>query len=223
MRAWTHTVAGAPATVLTPRSNLPVPANGSSGPVLVRVHHASLNPGGSIMMQLAPTFLRTRPCIPELDFAGTVAHLGAAYPLAGTLKPGMRVFGSVPVGAHMRGSGSLAEFVAVAAEDVVPVPDGVELREAAGLAVAGCTALKLLDAARVQEGMKVLVNAAGGGIGSLVLQMVRGAAGPAGVVVAVCSGEKAELVRRLGADEVRCLRVQSATLVQYGLTVETRC
>lgn len=154
------------------------------------------------MMQLAPSFIRTKPCIPELDFAGTVAKLCDEYSLSGQLKVGTKVFGSIPVSDHMKGSGTLAEYVAVEAKYVYPVPKGMKLEEAAGLGVAGCTALDLFDTARVNEGMRVLVNAAGGGIGCLILQMVKKAIGSTGTVVAVCSDEKAELVRSLGADEV---------------------
>ena len=153
-------------------------------------------------MQLLPTIFRTKPCIPELDFAGTVEQLGDAYPLSGLLKPGMSVFGSIPVGDRVRGSGSLAEYVAVEPEFVVSLPAGMEMQEAAGLGVAGCTALKLIDAAVLRDGMKVLVNAAGGGIGSMVTQRAREKIGKSGKLVAVCSAEKEEMVKGLGADEV---------------------
>jgi reticulon-4-interacting protein 1, mitochondrial len=206
MRAWTHKAAGRPETVLRLTSDLALPKIQDTGRVLVRVQYAALNPGGSIMMQLLPALFRTKPCIPELDFAGTIVQLGDQYPISGKLRPGMKIFGSVPVTDHVgRGSGTLADCVAVEADYVLPIPAGMKLEEASGLGVAGCTALKLLDAVQVKEGMRILVNAAGGGIGSLVLQMVREAVGKTGYVVAVCSAEKKELVHQLGANEV-CLQ-----------------
>jgi NADPH:quinone reductase-like Zn-dependent oxidoreductase len=48
----------------------------------VRVNYASLNPGGSVMMQFCPSMLRTKPCIPELDFSGEVVEVGASVPVA---------------------------------------------------------------------------------------------------------------------------------------------
>jgi reticulon-4-interacting protein 1, mitochondrial len=206
MRAWTHLTPGKPSSVLTLRDDIPVPIlkPTSNGSVLVHISHAALNPGGSIMMQLAPSFIRTKPCIPEMDFAGTIVKVSEDYPLStGSLEVGMQVFGSVPVGEHMKGSGSLAEYVAVGADFVVPLSEAMKLAEAAGLPIAGCTALKLFDAAKPNDGMKALINAAGGGIGCSILQMIREAVGKTGKVVAVCSSEKEELVKRLGADEVR--------------------
>lgn len=76
------------------------------------------------------------------------------------------------------------------------------LVQSAGLPVSGCTALALLKAAKLEEGMRVLVNGASGGVGSLVVQMVRRAVGEGGTVVAVCSGGNAEMVRGLEAGEV---------------------
>jgi reticulon-4-interacting protein 1, mitochondrial len=205
MRAWTHLTPGEPANVLALRNDIPVPTlkPTPNGSVLVHISHTALNPGGSIMMQLAPSFIRTKPCIPEMDFAGTIVKVSEDYPLStGKVRVNMQVFGSVPVGEHMMGSGSLAEYVAVGAGFVVPLPEGMKMEEAAGLGIAGCTALKLLDAAKPTEGARILVNAAGGGIGCSILQMVRRAVGTTGRVVAMCSGEKEELVKRLGADEV---------------------
>lgn len=202
MRAWTHSQPGHPSTVLSLSYDLPIPCLTRPSQVLVRVAFASLNPGASIMTQLAPSFVRTKPCIPELDFAGALVEIGEGASLSRRLSVGMNVFGSVPVPTHMKGTGALAEFVVVDIENVVLVPEGMQVEEAAGLAVAGCTALALLDLAKPRKGMRVLVNAAGGGIGSLLLQMVKEAVGAEGMVVAVCGGDKEELVRSLGADDV---------------------
>lgn len=155
------------------------------------------------MMQLCPSFLRTKPCIPELDFAGVVTEIGGGVDKSRELKVGSPVFGSIPVPEHLKGSGALGEYVAVGADCVSRVPDGVELREAAGLPVAGCTALCLMDKAGLRLRDKVLVNGAAGGIGSLATQMVRRAVGDEGYLVAVCSGENEGFVRELGANEVR--------------------
>jgi NADPH:quinone reductase-like Zn-dependent oxidoreductase len=138
MRAWTHNVRGAPASVLK-LTELPAPvidANKSTE-VLVRISNAALNPGGSIMMHLAPFLFRHSPAIPEMDFTGTIVSSGC-----GDLEPGTEVFGSILVPRHLgTGSGALAEYVVVGKENVVRRPMGVKAEEAAGLGVAGCTAL----------------------------------------------------------------------------------
>jgi NADPH:quinone reductase-like Zn-dependent oxidoreductase len=168
------------------------------------------------MMQLCPSIFRTKPCIPELDFSGTVVSLGPSVPASRGLGKGVEVFGSVLVPAHLKGAGSLSEYVALEADGVVPMPKaategseglGKEERaeKAAGLGVNGCTALmQMMEAEKrgLKEGMRVLVNGASGGIGTMVLQLARKAVGPSGQVIAICSGKNAELARKLGADEV---------------------
>jgi NADPH:quinone reductase-like Zn-dependent oxidoreductase len=156
------------------------------------------------MISLAPSFLRKKPTVPELDFSGTVVSVG---PSVASTRPdlslGNSVFGSIHIASMMKtGYGTLAEYVAIEAERVVKVPEGMGMEEAAGLGVAGCTALELVDKAKLEEGTRVLVNGASGGIGVLVVQMVRERIGKTGVIVAVCSGANGEMVRGLGADEV---------------------
>jgi NADPH:quinone reductase-like Zn-dependent oxidoreductase len=162
------------------------------------------------MMHLAPSIFRTKPCIPELDFSGTVTSVGSAVPESRGLTPGTPVLGSILVGDHMKGSGALAEFVVVDAESVVALREGASrerMEEVAGLGVSGTTALVLVEKASLTVGDKVLVNGASGGIGSMVLQLAKEKVGRAGKVVAVCSGENAEFVRKLGADEVWILEI----------------
>lgn len=154
------------------------------------------------MMQLLPSFLHTYPSIPELDFFGTIAAVGSSVPASRGLVPGANVFGSVPVPQHLRGAGALAEYVALEAGTVALAPGKATAEEAAGLPVSGCSALALMKAAKLERGMKVLVNGASGGVGSLVVQMAKNAVGPEGKVVAMCSGTNADLVKSLGADEV---------------------
>jgi reticulon-4-interacting protein 1, mitochondrial len=170
--------------------------------ILLRVHYAALNPGGSIMMQFCPSILRTKPCIPELDVAGEVIEVGVGVPFHRDLAPGRRVIGSIPVADHLKGQGALAEYITIEAAYVVEAPRVLSLEEASGLPIAGCTALALLSKARLTKGQRVLVNGAGGGIGTLVTQMVRDAIGSDGFLVAVCSAEKQTLLRDLGATEV---------------------
>ncbi|KIX06484.1 uncharacterized protein Z518_04460 [Rhinocladiella mackenziei CBS 650.93] len=202
MRAWTHNVQGIPSKVLSLSNEVPRPALKSPTQVLVRVRYAALNPGGSIMVQLCPSILRTKPCIPEMDFAGEIVQVGDDAAATHSFKPGVEVFGSIPVPEHLNGQGALSEFVSVDAANILPAPEKVDLQEAAGLPVAGHTALTLLDSAKLGRGQKVFINGALGGIGSMVTQMIRDAIGDEGYIVATCSGEKAALLKDIGADMV---------------------
>jgi NADPH:quinone reductase-like Zn-dependent oxidoreductase len=206
MRAWTHSQAGTPSTVLRFSSDVKTPALTSPTDVLVRITHASLSPAGSIMMQFCPFIFRSKPAIPELDFTGTLIAVGADVPKDRNLAPGDAVFGSVTVRPHLNaGAGALAEYVVVAASSVMRKPESIALQEAAGLGVCGCTALMLYDRAGLKAGDSVLINGASGGIGTMVTQLARHAVGPSGRIIALCSGKNAKMVRSLGADEVRDL------------------
>ncbi|ETI20087.1 hypothetical protein G647_08121 [Cladophialophora carrionii CBS 160.54] len=98
--------------------------------------------------------------------------------------------------------GALSEYVVLDSRHVCIVAKAMEMPELAGLPIAGCTALCLAEKADLRHSQKILVSGAAGGVGSLVTQKVRNAVGEEGRVVAVCSREKEQLVRELGAEEV---------------------
>lgn len=196
--------AGPPSGVLTLSLDVKTPTLNASTDVLVRISYAGLNPGGSIMMQLCPFLLRSKPAIPELDFSGVIVAAGTDVPRSRRLLPGTPVFGSVVVTAHLKaGAGALAEYVVVDHASVVQKPANISFEEGAGLGVAGCTALLLVEKAGLNKGDQVLVNGASGGIGTMVVQMARDAVGQEGKIVAVCSGRNVDVVKGLGADDVR--------------------
>lgn len=206
MHAWMQTTAGQPHHVLKLTKDHPTPKIGAATDVLVRITHAALNPGGSIMMQLCPSILRAKPGIPELDFSGIVVAVGSDIPGSRKLAPGDHIFGSVPVGRHIKtGAGALAEYIVVAGTDVVRKPDNISFEKASGLGVAGCTALILIESAKLSKGNRVLVNGAMGGIGTMVTQLAKEAVGEGGRIIAVCRYTNADTVKRLGADEVGIL------------------
>ncbi|OAG10875.1 NAD(P)-binding protein [Paraphaeosphaeria sporulosa] len=202
MIAWTHSRRGPPDEVLT-LSTLPVPALARSNQVRVKITHCALNPGASIIMQLLPFIFRVSTAIPEMDFAGIVDAIGIEVPPERDLTIGRRVFGSIPVSQHAGTlSGALGEYVVVDHQAVVTSPEGLESHELAGLPIAGSTAIELVQAAELKRGDSVLVNGSAGGIGHLALQMCREQVGETGKVVAICSKENLDWVKRLGADEV---------------------
>jgi NADPH2:quinone reductase len=96
------------------------------------------------------------------------------------------------------GSGGYAERVAVPGAGLIPVPDELRLDDAAALLADGRTAVMLTRAAAVRPGDVVLVEAAAGGVGSLLVQVARHA--DARVVAAAGTQPKLALARELGAD-----------------------
>jgi NADPH2:quinone reductase len=131
------------------------------------------------------------PFIPGQEGAGVVTAVG---PQVKTLKVGDRV-------AWSGTSKSYAEYVAVAEEHLVPVPDSVSDEQAAAGMIQGLTAHYLVnDTYKLKPGDTALVHAAAGGVGLLLVQLLHAVG--ARVIGTVSSEEKAVLAREAGADEV---------------------
>ena len=113
---------------------------------------------------------------------------------AASVSPGYHILGE-----HVRGGA--AEYVAVPAENLAPMPEGLDFPQAAAPLLAGLTAWRMLiHRAALQAGESVLVVGAGGGVNSLSIQIAKLAGA---VVFAVASSEeKAVQARSLGADVV---------------------
>jgi NADPH2:quinone reductase len=97
--------------------------------------------------------------------------------------------------------GSYAEYAAVPADRLVPIPDGVTDQQAAAAMLQGMTAHYLLYATYpLKRGETALVHAAAGGVGLLLVQMAHNIG--ARVIATVSTDEKAKLAREAGADEI---------------------
>ncbi|KAH6893035.1 hypothetical protein B0T10DRAFT_481337, partial [Thelonectria olida] len=191
-----------PTPTLPPPLPLPRDVPSPEEWLLVKTAFVGLNPGAIFQMTLIPPFVRQPTCVPEMDFSGTVVDVwhpdGEA---AARFRTGDKVAAMLPASHTVpTGSGALAEYVRVPARYVVKKPESASLGDAAGCLLPGLTAWELVS--EVREGHRVLVNAASGGIGTLVVQMVRKIVGDKGYVVGICSGKNAEMVKSLGADEV---------------------
>jgi NADPH:quinone reductase-like Zn-dependent oxidoreductase len=107
------------------------------------------------------------PTIPGHELAGVVTALG--YGTTG-LSVGQRVFGLT----DWYRDGTLAEYIAVEARNLAPLPGDVDFTVGASLPISGLTAWQgLFDHGRLQTGQSVLVHGAGGAVGSMVAQLAR--------------------------------------------------
>ncbi|MEU8929148.1 NADP-dependent oxidoreductase [Streptomyces sp. NPDC048409] len=149
-------------------TELPYP-HAAENDVVVRVHAAGFTRG-----ELAwpgtwtdRTGRDRTPSVPGHEVSGVVAELG--YGTTG-LTVGQRVFGLT----DWSRDGSLAEYVAVEARNLAPLPADVDHTVAAVLPISGLTAWQgLFDHARIAAGQTVLVHGAAGGVGSLAVQLAR--------------------------------------------------
>jgi NADPH:quinone reductase len=118
------------------------------------------------------------------------------------LVPGAEIAGTTPDGrrvAALISNGGYAQKAAVPEAFLVPLPDEVSDEQAAGMLLQGLTAHALLHyCAHVEEGETVVVEAAGGGTGSLAVQLAKRAG--AKVIGLASTDEKRALAERLGAD-----------------------
>ena len=107
------------------------------------------------------------PTIPGHEFAGVVTALG--YGTTG-LSVGQRVFGL----ADWYRDGTLAEYVAIEARNLAPLPGDVDFTVGASLPISGLTAWQgLFQHGRLQAGQSVLAHGAAGAVGSMVVQLAR--------------------------------------------------
>lgn len=131
----------------------------------------------------APKF----PFTPGYEVVGDVEALGAGVT---NLKPGQRV-------AALTVHGGYGEYLTRAAEEFIPVPEGLDDAEVTALILNYVTAYQMIHRfARIQPGQRALVTGAGGGVGTALLQLLRVAGAQ---VYGVDSPPKAEVVRELGA------------------------
>jgi NADPH:quinone reductase-like Zn-dependent oxidoreductase len=99
-----------------------------------------------------------------------------------------------------QGQGAFAEFVVVDADAMAAKPLSLDFRAAAAVPLAGLTAWQgLFDHGRLSRGQRVLIHAAGGGVGHLAVQFAKACGAH---VVATASGDAVNFVKALGADQV---------------------
>ena len=166
--------------------DIPVPEP-KAGEALVRLEASGVNYIDTYFrngMYPAPQF----PLVLGQEGAGVVEAVGAGVT---TVAKGDRV-------AYAGTQGSYAEFAAVPAERLVPVPDGVSLRDAVAVMLQGMTAHYLANSTYpLQAGDVALVQAGAGGVGLLLTQLA--VAKGATVITTVSTAEKAALSKTAGA------------------------
>ena len=177
----------------------PVPGPGE---VVLRVRACTLNYHDLFTLRGMPGISLNMPLIMGIDVAGEVADIGAGVegwqrddrvmvdpfdPLTGKL-----------LGERM--DGGLAEYVKIAAKQLVRLPPDVSFEAAAALPVAYGTAYRMMmSRGRIQPGEQVFILGASGGVGTCCVQLAKMTG--CHVVVAASSQEKLDKLREIGADD----------------------
>lgn len=163
--------------------------------ILVEVHAASVNPIDWKIREgmMAARYGEEFPMVLGLDAAGIVVEVGDAV-------TGIAVGDEVYARSDNAAGKCYAEYVALNPATVAKKPPELSHSEAAGIPLAALTPVYgLRDCGHIQQGDRVLLVGASGGVGIFALQIAKTIGAD---VTAVCSGRNMGLVRELGADTV---------------------
>ena len=161
------------------------------GEVVVRIKATALNFFDTLIIENKYQFKPEMPFSPGAEIAGEILQIGEGVT---GFQIGERVMAYVSWG-------GCREEIAVAAEKLVRIPDGIEFKIAAGLTVTyGTTYHGLKDRADLQEGETLAVLGASGGVGQSAVEL--GKVMGARVIAAASSDDKLEFCRSIGADDL---------------------
>lgn len=205
MKAIVCTKYGPPDVLKLQEVKQPFPEEGEA---LIKIHAASLNAAdlenmrGEFVVRIAAPF-RPMYRILGTDFAGTIEAVGSQVK---QFQPGDQVWGdlSFPLGCS-----TFAEFVCVPEDALRLKPASMTFEEAAAIPTAAVVALQnLRDRSPIQPGQRVLINGAGGGVGTFAVQLAKyfGAE-----VTGVDTGSKLDLLLSIGADHVMDYEIEDFT------------
>lgn len=163
--------------------------------VLIAVHAASINPIDDILRsgEMKDMMPLTFPHVMGYDVSGEVVEAGKDV-------TGFKVGDAVFARPNQDDAGAIAEFARVKASELAIKPERLTHAEAASVPLAGLTAWQALTThGKLKAGQKVLIHAGSGGVGTFAIQIAKHLGA---YVATTCSADNADLVFRLGADEV---------------------
>ena len=162
----------------------------------------SLVTGKPYLYRLLFGLRRPKTPIPGIELSGTVHKIGST---SNQFKIGDSVYGDI----SKYGWGSFAEYVCVREESMVRKPEGMSFLEAAAIPHASMLAYQgLFDLGKLKKGQNLLINGAGGGMGTFALQIAKLYDAR---VTGVDTGEKLAMMKSLGFDRVIDYQQQNFT------------
>jgi NADPH:quinone reductase-like Zn-dependent oxidoreductase len=163
--------------------------------VLIKVSASNVNPVDcGIRAGLLKSFVRLKlPAVLGVDFSGEVVETGNR---ASKFKPGDSVYAFTGITKN----GGYGEYITVPERMLALTPISIDIVEAGVIPGVGMTAYEgLIVLAKLQQGEKILINGAAGGVGTFAIQIAKALGAE---VTAVCSSGKTDMARSLGADKV---------------------
>lgn len=168
--------------------------------VLVKIHASAVNDydwmsvlGKPYLYRLFLGISKPRRTIPGMELSGVIEALGSG---AKSFNVGDEVYGDI----SEHGFGSFAEYVCINEKALVRKPPKISFEEAAATSHAAMLAVQgLIEKGKISEGQKILINGAGGGVGTFGLQLAKLHRAE---VTGVDTGDKLEVMSSIGFDHV---------------------
>ena len=186
---------GSPSQIKIENIEKPIPKDNE---VLIKVYATTVNRTDCANLTAKPFIMRfvlglfkPRKIILGTDFAGEVSLIGKNVE---SFSIGDKVFGF-----NDTGSESQAEYTTTTVENVFPIPDGLDFKQAAASLEGAHYAYTFIHKVTIQSGQKILINGATGAIGSALLQFVRQYDVK---ITASCNTKNIKLIQSLGADKI---------------------
>jgi len=163
------------------------------GQIVIKVEASGVNFADGMQRRNKNVFPTSLPYLPGYEVAGIVTELGKGVE---NISLGDRVVAMLPDG------GGYAQYAVTPSYLATAIPPNISAQESLALQVQGTTAYLLLkDGAKIQSGQTVLIHAAAGGVGTLLVQIAKQMG--AGKIIATGSNvEKLAVAKSLGADEL---------------------
>lgn len=186
---------GSPSQIKIETIEKPIPKDNE---VLIKVYATTVNRTDCANLTAEPFIMRfvlglfkPRKIILGTDFAGEVSLIGKNVE---SFSIGDKVFGF-----NDTGSESQAEYTTTTVENIFPIPDGLDFKQAAASLEGAHYAYTFIHKVTIQSGQKILINGATGAIGSALLQFVRQYDVK---ITASCNTKNIKLIQSLGADKI---------------------
>jgi NADPH:quinone reductase-like Zn-dependent oxidoreductase len=180
--------------------------------VVIKVHASSINPVDKALLSGDLKMVRPVAEFPHVisyDVAGVVEEADSKGVFSVGQPVFARLFGDVSDGKKTPWfRGAMAEYCVAHTSNVVTKPDNISFEEAASIPLVGMTALQVLKESGLKEGDSIFISGGAGGVGTMAIQLAKHVFKAERVVTTASKGEKADLCKSLGADEVldyKCL------------------
>ena len=188
--------------------------------VVIKVHASSINPVDKALLSGDLKMVRPVAEFPHVisyDVAGVVEEADSKGVFSVGQPVFARLFGDVSDGKKTPWfRGAMAEYCVAHTSNVVTKPDNISFEEAASIPLVGMTALQVLKESGLKEGDSIFISGGAGGVGTMAIQLAKHVFKAERVVTTASKGEKADLCKSLGADEVLDYKSENFVSV-YGI------